>query len=166
MLSLLSIAFTMPTFLTAQRQTGVIGQYTPPRVWKPEARRFDLLHQKIEMRFDVPHRELFATVTTRVAITLAPTDTIFLNAENLTIDGASDDHGRTLRFTQDTAHVTVKLAHRAAVGDTVQFSLTYHTVPERGLYIVPRKNIVWSQGEATETRAWIPTYDASNDKTT
>jgi aminopeptidase N len=166
MLPLLSIAFTIPTFLAAQRQTGVIGQYTPPRVWKPEARRFDLLHQKIEMRFDVPHRELFATVTTRVAITLAPTDTILLNAEDLTIDGASDDHGRTLRFTQDTAHVTVKLAHRAAVGDTVQFSLTYHAVPERGLYIVPRRNIVWSQGEATETRAWIPTYDASNDKTT
>src|SRR5579859_4629432 len=166
MMSMLSAALTIPMLLAAQRQTGVIGQYTPPRVWKPEARRFDLLHQKIEMRFDVPHRELFATVTTRVAITLAPTDTIFLNAENLTIDGASDDHGRNLRFTQDTAHVTVRLAHRAAVGDTVQFSLTYHTVPERGLYIVPRKNIVWSQGEATETRAWIPTYDASNDKTT
>ena len=137
----------------AQRQTGVIGQYTPPRVWKQEPRRFDLLHQKIEMRFDVPHRELFATVTTRLVVTLAPTDTVFLNAENLTIDGAVDDHGRTLHFTQDTAHVTVRLAHRAAIGDSVQFSLTYHTIPERGLYIVPRKNIVWSQGEATETRA-------------
>jgi len=165
--SLLAAVVIAPLFVaSAQRQTGVIGQYTPPRVWKQEPRRFDLVHQKIEMRFDVPHRELFATVTTRLVITLAPTDTIFLNAENLTIDGAADDHGRTLRFTQDTAHVTVRLAHRAAIGDTVQFALTYHTVPERGLYIVPRKNIVWSQGEATETRAWIPTYDASNDKTT
>jgi aminopeptidase N len=165
--SLLSVALIAPMFVAfAQRPTGVIGQYVPPRVWKPEPRRFDLLHQKIEMRFDVPHRELFATVTTRLAIMLAPTDTILLNAENLTIDQASDDHGRALRFTQDTTHVTVRLAHRAAIGDTVQFSLTYHTVPDRGLYIVPRKNIVWSQGEATETRAWIPTYDAPNDKTT
>ena len=72
MMSMLSAALTIPMLLAAQRQTGVIGQYTAPRVWKPEARRFDLLHQKIEMRFDVPHRELFATVTTRVAITLAP----------------------------------------------------------------------------------------------
>ena len=164
-LSMLAVVLITPT-LAAQRPTGIIGQYVPPRVWKQEPRRFDLLHQKIEMRFDVPHRELFATVTTRLVVTLAPTDTVYLNAEDLTIDRAVDDRGRSLRFTQDTAHVTVKLAHRAAVGDTVEFALTYHAVPERGLYIVPRRNIVWSQGEATETRAWVPTYDAPNDKTT
>ncbi len=151
---------------SAQRPTGQIGQYTPPRDWPQEPRRFDLLHQRIEMRFDVPHREIFGVVTSRVAITLAPTDTVRLNAENLTIDKATDAKGKTLRFTQDTSHVTVRLAKRAAVGDTVQFTLSYHGVPERGLYIVPRRNVIWSQGEATETRAWVPTYDAPNDKTT
>ena len=120
----------------------------------------------MEIRFDVPHRELFGTVTTRVAITLAPTDTVRLNAENLTIDKATDARGKSLRFTADTAHVTVRLAHRAQVGDTVEFTLQYHGIPERGLYFVPRRNVVWSQGEATETRAWVPTYDAPNDKTT
>ncbi|HET7789500.1 MAG TPA: M1 family aminopeptidase [Gemmatimonadales bacterium] len=150
----------------AQRPTGVIGAYVPPRDWPEEPRRFDLLHQKIEIRFDVPHRELFGAVTTRVAITLAPTDTVRLNAENLTIDAATDARGRALRFAQDTAHVTVRLARRAAVGDTVEFVLKYHGIPERGLYFVPRKNVIWSQGEATETRAWVPTYDAPNDKTT
>ena len=150
----------------AQRTTGVIGQYTPPRSWPQEPRRFDLLHQRIELRFDVPHRAIMGVVTTKVAITLAPTDTIRLNAENLTIDRATDARGRVLRFTQDTARVTVRLKSRAAVGDTVEFTLQYHGVPERGLYIVPRRNVIWSQGEATETRAWVPTYDASNDKTT
>ena len=150
----------------AQRTTGVIGQYTPPRSWPQEPRRFDLLHQRIELRFDVPHRAIMGVVTTKVAITLAPTDTIRLNAENLTIDRATDARGQVLRFTQDTARVTVRLARRAAVGDTVEFTLQYHGVPERGLYIVPRRNVIWSQGEATETRAWVPTYDASNDKTT
>jgi len=152
--------------LTAQRPTGVIGQYVPPRTWPEEPRRFDLLHQRIEMRFDVPHHEIFGVVTTKVAITLAPTDTVRLNAENLTIDKATDAKGKALRFTQDTAHVTVRLAKRAAVGDTVTFTLAYHGLPERGLYFVPRRNVIWSQGEATETRAWIPTYDAPNDKTT
>lgn len=150
----------------AQRQAGVIGQYTPPRSWPQEPRRFDLLHQKIAIRFDVPHRELFGTVTTRVAVTLEPTDTIRLNAENLTIDAATDAAGRVLRFTADTTHVTVRLAHRALIGDTVEFTLRYHGIPERGLYFVPRRNVIWSQGEATETRAWVPTYDAPNDKTT
>ncbi|MGH7523261.1 MAG: M1 family metallopeptidase, partial [Gemmatimonadales bacterium] len=150
----------------AQRTTGVIGQYTPPHTWPQEPRRFDLLHQRIELRFDVPHRAIAGVVTTKVAITLVPTDTIRLNAENLTIDRATDAAGHVLRFTQDTARVTVRLARRAAVGDTVEFTLHYHGVPERGLYIVPRRNVIWSQGEATETRAWVPTYDAPNDKTT
>jgi aminopeptidase N len=150
----------------AQRPTGVIGAYVPPRSWPQEPRRFDLLHQKIEIRFDAPLRELFARVTTRVAITLAPTDTVRLDAEHLLIDRATDARGRALRFTQDTAHVTVRLARRAATGDTVEFALAYHAFPERGLYFVPRRGVIWSQGEATETPAWIPTYDAPNDKTT
>ena len=150
----------------AQRPTGVVGAYVPPRAWPQEPRRFDLLHQKIEIRFDVPHRQLIGTVTTRVAITQGPTDTVRLNAENLTIDAATDARGHTLRFTADTAYVTVRLPRRAAMGDTVEFILRYHGTPERGLYFVPRRNVIWSQGEATETRAWVPTYDAPNDKTT
>src|SRR3989454_463880 len=150
----------------AQRSTGVVGAYVPPRTWPQEPRRFDLLHQKIEIRFDVPHRELFGTVTTRLVIMQGggPTDTVRLNAENLTIDAATDARGRALRFTADTAHVTVRLTRRAAVGDTVEFAVRYHGTPERGLYFVPRRNVIWSQGEATETRAWIPTYAAPTDK--
>jgi aminopeptidase N len=166
MLWIVALQCALTAGAAAQRTTGVIGQYTPPRSWPQEARRFDLLHQRIEIAFDVPHRAITGKVTTRVAITLAPTDTIRLNAENLTIDAATDLRGRALKFSQDTTHVTVQLGRRAAVGDTVEFVLKYHGVPERGLYIVPRRNIIWSQGEATETRAWVPTYDAANDKTT
>jgi len=163
--SLLFLA-ALPGVAAAQRQTGVVGAYIPPRDWPQEPRRFDLLHQTIGIRFDVPHRTLYGTVLTRVVITQGATDTLRLNAENLTIDRATDARGKALRFTADTAHVSVRLARTAHVGDTVQFSLTYHGVPERGLYFVPRRNVVWSQGEATETRAWVPTYDAPNDKAT
>jgi aminopeptidase N len=161
--ALLTLAATP---LSAQRPSGQVGAYVAPRAWPQEPRRFDLLHQTMRLRFDVPHRTLFGEVTTRLAITLAPTDSIRLDAENLTIDRATDARGRSLKFTADTSHVTVRLARRATVGDTVEFTLTYHGTPERGLYFVPRRNVIWSQGEATETRAWIPTYDAPNDKTT
>src|ERR1041384_4621908 len=69
-------------------------------------RRFALLHQTIGIRFDVPTRTLYGTVTTRVAITQGPTDTLRLNAENLTIDKATDAAGKALRFTFDTPHAT------------------------------------------------------------
>ena len=74
--------------------------------------------------------------------------------------------GRRLRFTADTDHVTVRLPRRAAVGDTVAFTLRYHAAPERGLHFIARRNVVWSAGEAIDNPAWIPTSDAPDDKDT
>ncbi len=159
------VVSSAPRFAAAQRPTGIVGQYVPPRSWAAPPHGFDLLHQRIAVSFDVPHRSVQGTVTSRVAIT-APTDTVRFNAENLQIDAATDAAGRRLRFTADTSHVTVRLQRRAAPGDTVEFTLRYHGTPERGLYFVPRRNVIWTQGEATETRAWVPTYDAPDDKTT
>jgi aminopeptidase N len=162
--ALLSACVVQPAL--AQRPTGVVGQYAPPRTWAAPPHGFDLLHQAIAVAFDVPGRAVLGTVTSRVAITGAATDTIRFNAENLTIDAATDAAGRRLRFTADTSYVTVQLLRRASPGDTVEFTLRYHGTPERGLYFVPRAGVIWTQGEATETRAWVPTYDAPDDKTT
>jgi aminopeptidase N len=162
--ALLSACAVAPAL--AQRTTGVVGAYVPPRTWATPPHGFDLLHQRIAVSFDVPHRGVIGEVTTRLVITGAATDTVRLNAENLTIDAATGASGRRLRFAFDTSHVTVWLPRRAAAGDTVAFTLRYHGTPERGLYFVPRRHVIWTQGEATETRAWVPTYDAPDDKTT
>ncbi len=157
-------ALCLPSLAQAQAH-GVVGQYTPPRTWPQGVHDFNLVHQKIAVRFDESKRLVTGVVTTTVIPTEA-TDTVRLNAENMTIDRATDARGRSLHFSFDTTHVTVRLRRRAAAGDTVVFTLAYHTHPERGLYFVPRRHVIWSQGEATETRAWVPTYDYANDKTT
>jgi aminopeptidase N len=158
------LACTAP--LSAQRPTGIIGAYTPPKVYPQRARVFDLLHQRIEISFDLEKHAVAGAVATRLVITAAPTDTVRLDASNLTIDAAIDAAGRPLRFTSDTASVTVHLTKRAKIGDTVQFTLRYHGHPERGMYFVPRRPTMWTQGEAIETPSWVPTYNAPNDKTT
>ena len=161
---LIASFLTLP-LAAQQRPTGVVGQYVAPRTWPQGQHDFDLVHQ-----------------TDRRAVRRGPaaghragdhhggapetTDTVRLDAEYITIDEAADAAGRTLRFTSDTDHVTVHLSRRVPAGDTVVFTLAYHTHPERGIYFVPRKHVVWSQGEAEETRAWVPTYDHANDKTT
>jgi len=155
----------IPAALQAQRPTGRVGQYVPPRTWSEGTHDYDLVHQRIAVQFDEAQRLVTGEVTTTV-IPKRATDSIRLNAENLTIDKASDARGGQLRFSADTAHVTVRLGSKAAAGDTVVFTIAYHTHPERGIYFVPRRHVVWSQGEATETRAWVPTYDNANDKAT
>jgi len=151
----------------AQRTTtSSIGAYSPPKSWPTRPRVFDLLHQRIALGFDLDKHAVNGEVTTRVVITAAPTDTVRLDASNLTVDGATDVTGKSLRFTSDTSGVTVHLPRRAQRGDTVTFTLRYHGNPERGMYFVPRRPTMWTQGEAIETPSWVPTYNAPNDKTT
>ncbi|HKJ92873.1 MAG TPA: hypothetical protein VJ957_06880, partial [Longimicrobiales bacterium] len=98
-----------------QRPTGVVGQYVPPRVWPQGQHDYDLVHQKIAVQFDEAKR----LVTGRVTTTVVPserTDTIRLNAQYITIDGATDARGRRLRFMSDSDHVTVRLRRRVPAG--------------------------------------------------
>ncbi|MEO6210077.1 MAG: M1 family aminopeptidase [Gemmatimonadaceae bacterium] len=157
-----------PSLVCAQaaRTTGRIGAYTPPKVWPQRTRTFDLLHQRIAVSYDLDKRSVAGEVETRLVVTAAPTDTIRLDASQLTIDAATDAKGTKLKYTFDTSSVTVHLARRAKIGDTVVFSLRYHGLPERGMYFVPRRRVMWTQGEAIETPSWVPTYNAPNDKTT
>src|SRR4029077_16167962 len=96
---------------------------------------------------------------------LRAADTLRLDADHLTIDQATDSAGRPLHFAADSTHVTVSLPARRP-GDTVSFVLRYHGAPERGIYFVPRRKVIWSQGETIEVAAWVPTFNAPNDKTT
>jgi aminopeptidase N len=153
-------------YAQAARTTGKIGEYTPPVEWPVHPRTFDLLHQRIAISYDLDKRSVAGDVQTRLVVTAAPTDTIHLDASQLTIDGATDAQNAKLKFTSDTGSVTVHLAKRARVGDTVVFSIRYHGRPERGMYFVPRRRVMWTQGEAVETPGWVPTYNAPNDKTT
>lgn len=165
--ALLLLAVPPAVSLSAQQpRAGRIGEYTPPRDWPLRQHNFDLLHQRIDVSFDMGRRMVTGTVRTRLAVLGAATDSVRLDAGNLTIDGATDARGRALKFAYDTSHVTVRLSRKARAGDTLDLAIRYHTVPERGIYFVPRRHVIWSQGEATETRNWIPTYDAANDKTT
>jgi aminopeptidase N len=150
----------------APRSRGRVGAYTPPVVWPQRARTFDLLHQRIAISYDLDKRSMAGEVETRLVVEAAPTDTIRLDASQLTIDGATDAASHELKFAFDTSSVTVHLAKRARVGDTVVFTLRYHARPERGMYFVPRRRVMWTQGEAIETPSWVPTWNAPNDKTT
>ncbi|HEX7018539.1 MAG TPA: hypothetical protein VF159_00905, partial [Gemmatimonadaceae bacterium] len=139
-LVVVAAATILPVAASAQaRRTGIVGDYQPPKVWPQRQRVFDLLHQRIAISFDLRKHAVAGQVTTRIALTSGPTDTVRLDASNLTIDAATDADGNPLRFTSDTSSVTVHLPRRAARGDTVTFTLAYHGNPERGMYFVPRR---------------------------
>ena len=67
----------------------------------------------------------------------------------------------------------VALEHPAALGERHEILIRYQGQPKKGLYfILPDKNYpqqpreIWTQGEAEDTRYYIPLYDYPNDRTT
>ena len=159
-LVLTSLGVLGATAAAAQRPTGVIGAYVPPKVWQEEPRRFDLLHQTMRIRFDAPRHELWGSVTTRVAITTA-TDYGAARRRPPDDHGATDAKGRKLQLSgrYDARHGPAAASAPPGRHRAISPWPTLG-VPQRGLYFVPRSHVVWTQGEAIETRAWIPTYDA------
>ena len=69
--------------------------------------------------------------------------------------------------------LVVSLDHPATRGERHEIFIRYQGQPKKGLYFVlPDKNYphhpkeIWTQGEAEDTRYYIPLYDYPNDRTT
>ena len=94
-------------------------------------------------------------------------DSVALNIESVTVDGAA------AKFSTTANDLTVTLAHPAKRGEKHEVLIRYDGQPKKGVYFVlPDKNYpqqpkeIFTQGEAEDTRYYIPIYDYPNDRTT
>ncbi|MBC8043928.1 MAG: HEAT repeat domain-containing protein [Rhizobacter sp.] len=79
-----------------------------------------------------------------------------------------------LAFDTTGEGLSIKLGRVVGVSDTLTLRITYRATPKnRGLiFITPSAEFpdkpyqIWTQGESEDTRYWVPTYDAPNDKAT
>jgi aminopeptidase N len=143
---------------------------------KAERLRFvDVRHIKAELTLDIKKREVRGTVTHTVR-PLHP----FLKAVEL-------DCGKDLKvtritlgpdktpctFRRDGDTLAIALEKPRGPGDTLDLAIEYAGSPDRGLrFIVPdpaypeKPLAIWTQGEAEDTRHWLPCYDYPNDRAT
>jgi aminopeptidase N len=136
------------------------------------SRTYDLQHLTTHLWFDVDHREIRGEVTETVAalrdnLSELPFDSVDLKIESVAVDG------KPAKFSTTPTQLIVLLDHPAARGDKHEVFIRYEGQPKKGLYfILPDKNYpqqpveVWTQGEAEDTRYYIPLYDYPNDRTT
>ena len=155
-----------PSALLAQRNSGTIGHYIPPRLWPQGVHDFDLVHQKIAVQFDEPTRLVTGAVTTTVVPDVA-TDTVRLNADHLTIDQATDASGRADRVLvrHRPRHGASPAARRRRATPS---SSRWPTTPIPNAASTSCRAATWSGPRARRPRRgrWVPTYDFPNDKTT
>jgi aminopeptidase N len=143
---------------------------------QPERIRFfDVKHIKAELTVDTKKRQVRGCVThtmsplhpylTQVVLDCGPR----LGVAMVTVGPKA----LPCTFTTRGDKLTVKLDRAYGPADTFDLAITYSGSPEKGLYFVlpeapyPEKSLsFWTQGEAEETRHWLPCYDYPNERAT
>ena len=146
----------------------------PGRADEPYARSrdYDLQNIRTHLWFDLDQRAIRGEVTETVAtlrenVTELKFDSVGLNIQGVAVDGGA------AKFSVTPNDLIVQLAHPAAAGEKHEILIHYDGKPKKGLYFVlPDANYpsqpkeIWTQGEAEDTRYYIPLYDYPNDRTT
>jgi aminopeptidase N len=139
-------------------------------------RDFDVKHIKAELTLDAAKKEIRGKVThTLTAIDPALTKVVLDCGPAIKVASATiGPNEKPCTFKKsDGEKLTVTLPEPRREAETFDLTVAYSATPERGLrFIDPdpaqpgRPMAIWTQGEAEETRHWLPCYDYPNDQAT
>ncbi len=136
------------------------------------SRDYDLQHSKIVLQFDLAERKIQGVVTHSLSILHGGTSRLVFDSVGLSIHGVTLS-GKPAKFETTADKLFVPLSAPARLGEKFTVEIRYDGKPKKGLYfILPDKNYpnrpkqIWTQGEAEDTRYYIPTYDYPNDRLT
>jgi aminopeptidase N len=165
-----------------------VYKYTEPRV-------NDILHTKLEVRFDWEKAWMYGKATLTVKPYYKPVSQLILDAKGFEIKEVSMLQGNTktaLHYTYnkdtipDTFQIVIDLGKEFNRDQQYQIFIDYiakpNTLPlggsaaitaDKGLYFInntgAEKNKpkqIWTQGETEASSCWFPTIDKPNEKTT
>ncbi len=136
----------------------------------PREHPVDMLRMKIEVSFDCPKGIVYGKVTHYFAPLRSHVDSIFFDGPGIKIKEAMLN-GSSLKFTTSAEGVTVFPSSPLTWGKDDSISFVYEATPRKGIYFIgwndPRnmsRKQIWTQGEGTDNRYWIPCYDDWDDK--
>lgn len=153
-----------------------VAQSTPSTTKVNRARTVDISNYTYSLSFNRTTKTVFgeATVTFKpLADGLAKLE---LDARAIKFSSVLDaKSGKTLKYSYDSKTIAVELPKALDVSEEFAVKFKYSAVPKKGIYFVPalmrsgkevRSAQIWTQGEAEETRYWLPSYDFPDDKAT
>jgi Aminopeptidase N len=153
-------------------------------------KHLDILHTDIDVSFDWKRHLCLGKVNILLTPHFYPTDTIVLDAKNMTFQHisitASDMTELLYDVKYDKKQLRIQLEKKLYRGDTMTIKLHYTAAPDesynvvdkaiksdKGLYFIntdltePYKPMqLWTQGETESNSHWFPTIDKPNEKFT
>jgi len=148
---------------------------TVARADEPYARdrEYDLQNARIHLWIDPAHRKITGEVTHTLEPLRDGLAQLKFDAVDLTITSVTVG-GQPARFETTSTQLLVALARPARTGEKLDVTIKYSGTPRhKGVdFILPDANYprraphIWTQGQAEETRYYVPIYDYPNDLTT
>jgi len=173
------VAIILCFTITTNAQT--IGTYKSylKETAAPREHPVDMKHTIIDLKFDCGKGEVIGKVTHQFMSLQKSVDSIFLDAPGIEIKEFKMVGQQGKVKTSDKG-VTLYFSPALTWDFTYTLEINYIARPTRGLYFIGwndettdqhknewgyvRKQI-WTQGQGTDNRNWIPCYDEPNDKT-
>ena len=135
-------------------------------------REYELQNARIELRFDVDQKKISGQVTHTLSALREGLRQLDFDSVALTILSVRVN-GKDAHFSTDPGHLHVDLDHPTKTAEKYDVVIRYEGQPKKGVYFVlPNKDYpnqpkeIWTQGEAEDTRYYIPIYDYPNDRLT
>jgi aminopeptidase N len=164
-LALASCAFV----LTAALLFSAIARADEPYA---RSKDYDLQNVKTHLWFDVEQKKVRGEVTESISMLRDGTEKIKFDSVDLAIQKVTLD-GNDAKFSTTDKELIVSLANPSKRSEHHDVFIRYDGQPKKGLYFVlpdktypNRPKEIWTQGEAEDTRYYIPIYDYPNDRTT
>jgi aminopeptidase N len=170
------------------------GQEPRDTSWKKiyrstELKINDLVHTKLDVRFDYDKSYLYGKEWLTLKPTFYPTDSVLLDAKGMEIKELSIVDGtakKNLKYTYNGMQLKVKLDRLYSRDEKYTLYFDYTSKPNelnaegsaaitdaKGLYFINPKGEdkskptqIWTQGETESNSAWMVTIDKPNQKTT
>jgi aminopeptidase N len=138
----------------------------------PDTRDFDDENLALDLDLDMDHGSLTGTAT-HTMTALADLTQVRMHLADMKVAAITSDGGGACTSTQTGDVLTIGLDHPRKKGEKFTLTISYGGTPKSGLWFykptpehpdIPLQ--VWSQGEGTENRHWIPCYDLPDERMT
>jgi aminopeptidase N len=135
------------------------------------SRSCDFIHYRVSLTFDLDGQAFWGENRVTLTPLSAGVDRCEVDAEDLTVEGAFDSAGETLRLERSDTSIVVVFPEPLSFGDTVDFTLAYGGEGSReGFFFddqtADHPQMVSTDSWPDEAHHWIPLYDYPNDKVT
>jgi len=181
-----TLVVTAPRMTEEEKMLGEIVEedYELPIFNPSQKRTFDLLHTKLDIRFNWAEEQVIGKATLTLKPYFYTTNTLTLDAKNFKFNSVREKGKKNeLKYTYDEKQIVIDLGREMTRDDRIDIEMDYIATPradggssaitsDKGLFFInptgaeDKPQQIWTQGETEHNSRWFPTIDKPNERTT